>query len=134
MDWWALGILIFEMLAGHPPFYADNPLGIYEAILGGKIDWPKSVEGLAKDLIRKLLVQDRTKRIGSLRNGAEDVKTHKWFKEVDWEEVLCRKLKPPFVPRVKFDGDTSNFDDYVNEDIEKSEKVSERETKLFEDF
>ena len=55
VDWWSLGILIFEMLAGYPPFYADNPLGIYEAILGGKIDWPKSVDGLAKDLIRKAI-------------------------------------------------------------------------------
>ena len=122
------------MLAGHPPFFADNPLGIYEAILGGKIEWPRCVEGLAKDLIRKLLVADRTKRIGCLRNGAEDVKTHKWLKEIDWEDVLCRKLKPPFVPKFKFDGDTSNFDDYGEEGFEKAAKVSERETKLFEDF
>ena len=134
VDWWALGILIFEMLAGYPPFFADNPMGIYEAILGGKIDWPKSVDGSAKDLVRKLLVADRTKRIGNLRNGAEDVKNHKWFKEVDWEDVIGRKLRPPYVPRVRFDGDTSNFDDYSGEEVQKAEQVSERETKLFEDF
>ena len=62
--------MIFEMLAGYPPFYADNPLGIYEAILGGKIEWPPTVDGLPKDLVKKLLVHDRTKRIGNLRNGA----------------------------------------------------------------
>ncbi len=57
-----MGILIFEMLAGYPPFFDDNPFGIYEKILAGKIDWPRQVEALAKDLIKKLLVQDRTKR------------------------------------------------------------------------
>ena len=121
------------MLAGYPPFYDDNPLGIYEKILGGKIDWPKSVDSLAKDLIRKLLVIDRTKRIGNLRNGSEDVKNHKWFKEVDWDDVFNRKLKPPFVPKVKSDGDTSNFEDYSDEDLE-IEPVTEREAKVFEDF
>ena len=121
------------MLAGYPPFYADNPLGIYEAILGGKIAWPQAVDGLPKDLVRKLLVHDRTKRIGNLRNGAEDVKTHKWFKELDWEEVFNKKLKPPFVPKVKNEEDTYNFEDYSDEDLE-VEAVTEREAKVFDDF
>ena len=87
----------------------DNPLGIYEAILGGTIDWPKSVDGLAKDLLRNLLMADRTKRIGNMRNGAEDVKTHRWLKVVDLEEVRNMILKPRYIPQVKSDGDTSNF-------------------------
>ena len=121
------------MLAGYPPFYADNPLGIYEAILAGKIAWPQAVGGLPKDLVRKLLVHDRTKRIGNLRNGAEDVKTHKWFEELDWEDVFNKKLKPPFVPKVKSEGDTSYFEDYSDEDLE-IEAVTERESKVFDDF
>ena len=133
MDWWALGILIFEMLAGHPPFFADNPLGIYEAILRGKIEWPRTIDSLGRDLVKKLLNADRTKRIGNLRNGAEDVKTHKWFREVDWEDVYNKKLKPPFVPKVKGTGDTSNFEDYSDEDLE-IEPVTEREALMFEDF
>jgi serine/threonine protein kinase len=52
VDWWALGILIFEMLAGYPPFFDDNPFGIYEKILGGKIEWPRQIDPLAKDLIK----------------------------------------------------------------------------------
>lgn len=56
VDWWALGILIFEMLCGHPPFYDDNPFGIYEKILAGRIDWPKHLDPVGKDLIKKLLV------------------------------------------------------------------------------
>ena len=89
--------------------------------------------GLAKDLVRKLLVHDRTKRIGNLRNGAEDVKTHQWFEELDWEDVFNKKLKPPFVPKVKSEWDTSNFEDYSDEDLE-IEAVTEREANVFDDF
>lgn len=81
------------MLVGYPPFYDDNPFGIYEKILSGKIEWPRHMDPVAKDLVKKLLVQDRTKRLGNMKNGAEDIKRHRWFKHLDWQEVLNRKLK-----------------------------------------
>lgn len=65
VDWWALGILIYEMLAGYPPFYDENPFGIYQKILNGKVEFPKHIDAKAKDLIKKLLAQDRTKRLGT---------------------------------------------------------------------
>lgn len=102
------------MLAGYPPFYDDNPFGIYEKILSGKIEWAKHIDAIAKDIIKKLLVQDRTKRLGNMKvrlllltlqlkltisffckktqSGADDVKRHRWFKGVDWQEVVQRKL------------------------------------------
>lgn len=55
------------MLVGYPPFYDDNPFGIYEKILNGRIDWPRHLDQIAKDVIKKLLVQDRTKRLGNMK-------------------------------------------------------------------
>lgn len=57
------------MLAGYPPFFDDNPFGIYEKILAGKIEWPRQLDPVAKDLVKKLLVQDRTKRLGNMKVG-----------------------------------------------------------------
>ncbi|PVD18659.1 hypothetical protein C0Q70_21209 [Pomacea canaliculata] len=134
VDWWSLGVLIFEMLVGYPPFYADNPFGIYEKILAGKIEWPKHIDLVAKDLIKKLLVQDRTRRLGNMKNGAEDVMRHKWFKGVDWEEVITKKLQPPIVPKLSHDGDTSNFESYEEGDWRKTPPASEKEIEQFLDF
>ncbi|XP_006752656.2 PREDICTED: cAMP-dependent protein kinase catalytic subunit PRKX, partial [Myotis davidii] len=76
-----------------PPFFDDNPFGIYQKILAGKIDFPRYLDFNVKDLIKKLLVVDRTRRLGNMKNGAEDVKRHRWFRLVDWEAVPQRKLK-----------------------------------------
>lgn len=93
VDWWSLGILIFEMMAGYPPFYDDNHFGIYEHILGGKVQYPSYFESAAKDLLKKLLVIDRTKRLGNLKGGAEDIKKHKWFKNTDWHGLLNKTVR-----------------------------------------
>lgn len=61
------GVLIYEMLCGYPPFSDDNNFSTYEKILSGKIDWPKSFDPVAKDLVKKLLTNDRTKRIGCMK-------------------------------------------------------------------
>ncbi|XP_023231758.1 cAMP-dependent protein kinase catalytic subunit 3 isoform X2 [Centruroides vittatus] len=134
VDWWALGILIYEMLTGYPPFFDDTAFAIYEKILAGKIEWPKHIDPVAKDLIRKLLVNDRTKRLGSMKNEAEDVKRHRWFKGTDWDDVYYKRLKPPIVPKVCFDGDTQNFEEYPEGNKDRSTSLSEEDLEIFRNF
>jgi serine/threonine protein kinase len=107
VDWWALGILIYEMIAGYPPFYDENPFGIYQKILAGRIEFPKHFDPYAKDLVKKLLTADRSKRFGCLKEGADDIKRHRWFKGVDWGRVHARRVKPPYVPGFASADDTS---------------------------
>ncbi|CAG2069192.1 unnamed protein product, partial [Timema podura] len=68
------------------------------------------------------------------QNGADDVKRHRWFKGIEWQDVYNKKLKPPIVPRVTYEGDTRNFDDYPETDWKSAPTVGEIEQKLFEDF
>mmetsp|Transcript_106304 Transcript_106304/g.167853 ORF Transcript_106304/g.167853 Transcript_106304/m.167853 type:complete len:320 (-) Transcript_106304:273-1232(-) len=112
VDWWTLGILIYEMIVGQPPFCDEDPMGIYQKILSGKIVFPKLFDKNAKGLVKKLLTADLGKRFGNLKNGVEDIKTHKWFKDVSWTDLLEKKLPVTFKPAVKGTTDCSNFDDY----------------------
>ncbi|CAM1310911.1 PRKX (predicted) [Pycnogonum litorale] len=135
VDWWALGILIYEMLAGYPPFYDEETFKIYEKILKGKIEWPKNMDPVAKDMVRKLLQHDRTKRLGNMKNGAEDVKSHRWYKTLDWDDVISRHLKPPMLPDVCHDGDSTNFDNYPEININDCGRpASEFQRDMFHDF
>jgi protein kinase X len=110
VDYWALGVLLFEMIAGYPPFYDENPFGIYQKILNGKLDFPsKYFDEHSKSLITKLLVQDPTKRLGCQAGKAEDIKKHKFFKGIEWNNF---SLKPPYIPPVKSLDDHSQFDRY----------------------
>lgn len=112
VDWWTLGILVYEMLAGQPPFVDDDPMGIYQQILAGKLNFPRYIDRNVKALIKKLLLADLTKRYGCLKAGADDIKKHKWFADMNWDNLLGRKLQAPILPQVSGASDTSNFDPY----------------------
>ncbi|XP_065581308.1 cAMP-dependent protein kinase catalytic subunit 1 isoform X3 [Artemia franciscana] len=132
VDWWALGVLVYEMAAGYPPFFADQPIQIYEKIVSGKVRFPSHFSSELKDLLRNLLQVDLTKRYGNLKNGVNDIKNSRWFASTDWIAVYQRKVEAPFIPKCKGPGDTSNFDDYEEEALRISS--SEKCAKEFADF
>uniref|UniRef100_A0A1B6KPA2 cAMP-dependent protein kinase n=1 Tax=Graphocephala atropunctata TaxID=36148 RepID=A0A1B6KPA2_9HEMI len=130
VDWWALGVLIFEMMSGRSPFFARQPIKVYEKILSNKYVFPPNVLPDAKDLIKRLLQPNISLRIGSLKNGVKDIKDHLWFRPIDWMILLNRKMDPPHVPQVSEPGD--NFKNYENITLKVSE--TERFAKEFTNF
>lgn len=118
VDWWTLGILIYEMLVGEPPFVDKDPMGIYQKILKGRICFPRGVEKTAKSLTKKLLTHDLTKRYGCLKNGALDIKRARWFVDMAWTKLIQKELKAPIIPAVSHESDTSNFETYPDSDTE----------------
>lgn len=109
VDWWCLGVLIYEMLVGIDPFSDENPMTVYNNILRGKLKFPQEISKDAKSLIKHLLTADLDKRYGNLERGVDDIKSHRWFVGIDWSAMLNKSLIPPYKPQVKGNGDTSNF-------------------------
>ncbi|KMU87883.1 serine/threonine-protein kinase ppk14 [Coccidioides immitis H538.4] len=111
VDWWTLGILIYEMLYGITPFKGKNRNATFANILRNDVPFPdhagaQQISNLCKSLIRKLLIKDETKRLGA-RAGASDVKTHPFFRTTQW--ALIRHMKPPMIPHQGRAIDTVNF-------------------------
>ncbi|KAI5150564.1 protein kinase X [Enteropsectra breve] len=97
-DYWALGCLIYEMYFGMPPYTGMGQLEIYDKILDGCLKVPRRIDPQALDLIRKLLITDRNKRLGA--NGIEEIMAHPFFKDIDWEGLFDSGLNPPIVPKL----------------------------------
>ncbi|XJO72278.1 hypothetical protein BDV3_003416 [Batrachochytrium dendrobatidis] len=112
VDWWALGVLIFEMVAGYPPFYHEEHMKIYENILASRPKFSSVFDPYCKDIVKRLLQLDLTKRFGNLKGGVSDIKNHRWFAGLDWAKLLALDIPAPYIPPIKGDGDTSNFDVY----------------------
>jgi protein kinase A len=134
VDWWSLGILIFEMLAGYPPFYDDDHLKLYEKILQGKIKWPSYFDPNAKDLLQHLLTNDLSRRYGNLKNGADDIKNHAWFNGVDFDRVGARQIRAPYIPSIRGEGDASHFDKYPESDEKYGVPCSDPHREIFPHF
>lgn len=133
VDWWALGILIFELLAGFPPFYDQNPYEVYRKITVGVFEYPPQISVNARKLIGGLLESDLSKRLGCMKSGAEDIKSHVWFKGVDWAMVKMKKIQPPWVPELNSTTDFQYFDEYPDSGSPILTPSAENQS-LFEDF
>ncbi|XP_041955741.1 cGMP-dependent protein kinase 1 isoform X2 [Alosa alosa] len=102
VDYWALGVFIYEMLSGSPPFSASDPMKTYTAILQGidAVEFPKPISKAAANLIKRLCRNNPSERLGTQRNGVKDIQRHKWFDGFDWEAVRKRTITPPILPCV----------------------------------
>jgi len=116
VDWWTIGILIYEMLASNPPFYDDDPMKIYSKIVTGDMVFPAHFRKSAVSLVKKLLKHKPTKRLGVVKGGATKVKNHPWFEGLDWDLLYQKKLKAPIMLQIKDNTDLSNFDDVQDEE------------------
>jgi protein kinase A len=162
VDWWALGILIYEFLTGYPPFWNSNPIEIYKQyvhpsvggslfdsfdielinrfrIVSKPVAFPPEprISEAAKDIIRQFCTVDRSKRLGNIQGGAQRVKDHPFFQGVIWEEVYYRKYRGPIIPQLRYPGDTQCFDLYPDEKAGREPYTSELSHKwesYFKDF
>ncbi|WFD18393.1 non-specific serine/threonine protein kinase [Malassezia caprae] len=111
VDWWTLGVLLYEMLTGLPPFFSEDVNEMYRKILHEPLTFPADVRPDARNLLVRLLQRDPAQRLGSPPGGAADIKTHPFFtKYIDWNLLLAKKVQPPYKPGVASAFDTSNFD------------------------
>ena len=110
VDWWSLGALLYEMLAGLPPFYSRNREIMFEKIMKADLSFPPHVSEKAKDLLSHLLVRDPKQRLGSGDQDAEELKCHPFFRDVAWTDLYDGKVQPPWTPTFVGSLDTSQFD------------------------
>lgn len=122
VDWWSFGVLIYEMMAGFPPFFSKETIRVYEKIALGKFKFPAHFRDDARDLIQNLLQVDLSRRFGNLKAGCLDIKKHRWFNKIEWLKIFHKKVEPAFVPVLANEVDTIYFDDYAESEL----KVAER--------
>ncbi|CAF3403872.1 unnamed protein product [Rotaria sp. Silwood1] len=118
VDWWALGVLMYEMMAGQPPFEADDEDSLFESILRDEVLYPVWLSKEAVHILKSFMTKNPAKRLGCVaaQGGEDAIKRHAFFAgKIDWEALDRRQVKPPFKPKVVNPRDTSNFDkDFTN--------------------
>jgi protein kinase A len=142
VDYWALGVLIYEMLVGRSPFYSygTDQVSLFKRIVQVKYSFPPglvSMNDQAQDLIQRLIVRRQTNRFGCLARGDMDIRDHAWFNVINVEKLLKKKIPAPWVPRIKDPLDASHFDSYrhvENEPSSSKPQISAAQQALFKDF
>jgi classical protein kinase C len=111
VDWWAFGVLTYEMLLGQSPFRGDDEDEIFDAILEDEPLYPITMPRDAVSILQKLLTRDPSRRLGSGKGDAEEIKKHPFFKDVNFDDVMNKRIPPPYFPTINGSADTSNFDE-----------------------
>jgi len=109
VDWWSLGILLYELTVGIPPFYSQNVNEMYNKIQHGVLRFPPFLSEPCKAMIVALLNRDPKKRLGS-KADIDDLKQHAFFKDINFEKMMKKEIDPPYKPKIKANDTTSNFD------------------------
>ena len=107
VDWWALGILLYELTVGIPPFYSQNVTEMYRKIQEAPLLFPPQTSNSCKDLIQRLLVRDAAKRLGAGAKDFSEIQEHSFWRKLDWKKLYNKEIKPPYQPQVK-GGDADN--------------------------
>uniref|UniRef100_A0A8D9AP17 Calcium-independent protein kinase C n=3 Tax=Cacopsylla melanoneura TaxID=428564 RepID=A0A8D9AP17_9HEMI len=119
VDWWALGVLMYEMMAGQPPFEADNEDDLFESILHDDVLYPVWLSKEAVAILKGFMTKNPSKRLGCVQShGCEAaIRLHPFFRDMNWDDLEARKMKAPFKPKIKSKKDVLNFDaEFTKED------------------
>uniref|UniRef100_A0AAR2JEK6 protein kinase C n=1 Tax=Pygocentrus nattereri TaxID=42514 RepID=A0AAR2JEK6_PYGNA len=140
VDWWGLGVLIFEMLVGESPFPGDDEEEVFDSIVNDEVRYPRFLSTESISIMRRLLRRNPERRLGAGERDAEEVKKHLFFRNIDWNGLLAKKVKPPFMPTVQSSSDVSNFDEEFTSEApvltppREPRPLSREEQELFADF
>uniref|UniRef100_A0A3Q3FIV4 protein kinase C n=2 Tax=Kryptolebias marmoratus TaxID=37003 RepID=A0A3Q3FIV4_KRYMA len=111
VDWWGLGVLLYEMLVGESPFPGDDEEEVFDSIVNDEVRYPRFLSPESASLIQQLLLKDPERRLGAGEEDAAAIKQHRYFQGMNWDALLAKKVKPPFQPVIKTPQDVSNFDE-----------------------
>ncbi|KAL6114906.1 uncharacterized protein ACO6RY_05572 [Pungitius sinensis] len=110
VDWWGMGVLIFEMLIGESPFPGEDEEEVFDSIVNDDVQYPGSLPPDVVCIIQKLLKKNPLKRLGAGERDATELKGEPFYESIDWEALLAKKVTPPFLPSIKESMDVGNFD------------------------
>jgi serine/threonine protein kinase len=110
VDWWAFGVLIYQMLLQQSPFRGEDEDEIYDAILADEPLYPIHMPRDSVSILQKLLTREPDQRLGSGPTDAQEIMSQPFFRNINWDDVYHKRIQPPFQPQISSATDTSNFD------------------------